>query len=142
MASRRCHGFPRLSKVLEAIMRQQMKGNEAGISGLAVQLCLLSVALTMIGCQAVRDRDQTVASPGVQTGQAQRALGPIVGSDKIMSDMRAAGFSVADPKVQWGVTVVVNAEQTSGGFFADAETGGIALHWAKVADASNYEIFR
>jgi hypothetical protein len=107
-----------------------------------LRLCLLSVVLTMIGCQVVKDRGQTVASPGVETGRAQQMLGPIVGSEKIMSDMRAAGFSVGDPKVRWGVTIYVDATQPSGGFRGDAQEKVITLHWEKVPDARSYEIFR
>lgn len=73
---------------------------------------------------------------------AQQVSGPFAGSEKKMADMRAAGFSVADPSVHWGVTIVVDAEQTTGGFSAETEENLITLHWAKVPQATNFEIFR
>ena len=64
-------------------------------------------------------------------------------SDKIKAAFIAAGFSVADPSVNWTATVVVEADRTTGGFNAEAQsTRAIALHWTAVPDLANYMVFR
>jgi len=122
----------------------------------AIQVGGLVLILTVIGCNAVRDQGQLPMSSsssatmapladrpvGAQASPSQQISGPFVGSEKIMADLKAAGFSVADPNVHWGVTIAVDAEQATGGFSAEAEEGVIILHWAKVPDASGYEVFR
>ncbi len=114
---------------------------------LAIQVGVLGLSFTMIGCQTGKDQGNTPSPPtiegaaGMQT-PAQQMPGALGGSERIMSDMKAAGFSVADPSVQWGVTVVVDAEHITGGFSADIDDGGITLHWNKIQGADSYEIFR
>jgi hypothetical protein len=68
--------------------------------------------------------------------------GPFVNADNIKHDMKAAGFSVADPRVHWGVTIIIDAERPSGGFAYDAAEGIIKLRWTKFPDVSGYQIFR
>jgi hypothetical protein len=137
-------------------MRKQIRSTQATLSRLAILGSMLVLTLTMVGCRANKDQSNVLTAPTVQVATAppledpavaqtlptQQTLGSLVGSEKIMSDIRAAGFSVTDPNMHWGVTIVVDAEQTTGGFSADASEGIITLHWGKVPDASSYEIFR
>jgi hypothetical protein len=95
----------------------------------AIQLLTMSTLL-MSGCKARESK--------VSTGTGAFSLG----SARILSDVEAAGFSVRDPKVKWGVTIYVDAQQSSGGFSAHEREGVIVLQWNNVPDAQNYEILR
>jgi hypothetical protein len=104
----------------------------------------IAVVLGGMGCRAAKDQGNSLTTQGdrISTSPTQEPAVPLAGSGKIISDVKAAGFSVADPTVHWGVTVVVDTEHATGGFSAETQERLIRLHWPKDPDANSYEIFR
>jgi hypothetical protein len=116
-------------------------------------LGLLVILAALFGCHTSGDQDkprESSSAPVVITphGDAQRSArsqglaGPLLDPDKLKSDMKAAGFSLADPNVHWGVTIVVDAAQPTGGFAYEASEGIIKLRWDKVPEEAGCQIFR